>query len=63
VLLISDDLDEVLAMGDRIAVMHAGRLSDARLTGAWTREAIGLAMAGAREQADADAAAGPGAAP
>jgi ABC-type uncharacterized transport system ATPase subunit len=25
VLLISDDLDEVLALGDRVAVMHAGR--------------------------------------
>jgi ABC-type uncharacterized transport system ATPase subunit len=24
VLLISDDLDEVLALGDRVAVMHAG---------------------------------------
>ncbi|WCM90213.1 ABC transporter ATP-binding protein [Acidovorax sp. NCPPB 3576] len=47
VLLISDDLDEVLALGDRVAVMHAGRLSDARPAEGWTREAIGLAMAGA----------------
>jgi len=47
VLLISDDLDEVLALGDRIAVMHAGHLSPARAAGEWTREAIGLAMAGA----------------
>jgi simple sugar transport system ATP-binding protein len=46
VLLISDDLDEVLALGDRIAVMHAGRLTPARPAGEWTREAIGLAMAG-----------------
>ena len=46
VLLISDDLDEVLALGDRVAVMHAGRLTDALPTEAWTREAIGLAMAG-----------------
>jgi ABC-type uncharacterized transport system ATPase subunit len=47
VLLISDDLDEVLALGDRVAVMHAGHLTVARPAEAWTREAIGLAMAGA----------------
>jgi simple sugar transport system ATP-binding protein len=47
VLLLSDDLDEVLALGDRIAVLHAGRLTDARPADGWTREAIGLAMAGA----------------
>lgn len=47
VLLISDDLDEVLALGDRIAVMHAGHLTDALPADQWTREAIGLAMAGA----------------
>jgi ABC-type uncharacterized transport system ATPase subunit len=47
VLLISDDLDEVLALGDRIAVIHAGRLTEARPAAQWSREAIGLAMAGA----------------
>jgi Fe-S cluster assembly ATPase SufC len=30
VLLISDDLDEVLTLGDRVAVMHGGHLGDAR---------------------------------
>ncbi|MBT2332868.1 ABC transporter ATP-binding protein [Variovorax paradoxus] len=47
VLVISDDLDEVLALGDRVAVMHGGHLGKARPAAAWTREAIGLAMAGA----------------
>lgn len=47
VLLISDDLDEVLALGDRVAVMHGGHLTDALPASQWTREAIGLAMAGA----------------
>ncbi len=46
VLLISDDLDEVLALGDRVAVMHEGHLCEARPADSWTREAIGLAMAG-----------------
>jgi ABC-type uncharacterized transport system ATPase subunit len=48
VLLISDDLDEVLALGDRVAVMHGGQLGEPRAASAWTREAIGLAMAGSR---------------
>jgi simple sugar transport system ATP-binding protein len=46
VLLVSDDLDEVMALGDRIAVMHAGRLTVAKPAEQWTRESIGLAMAG-----------------
>ena len=50
VLLISDDLDEVLALGDQIAVMHAGQLTEARPGGRWTRESIGLAMAGAHDR-------------
>ncbi|MFO6419327.1 ABC transporter ATP-binding protein [Hylemonella sp. W303a] len=52
VLLMSDDLDEVLTLGDRVAVMHAGQLSAARATEDWTREAIGLAMAGVSEERD-----------
>ncbi len=54
VLLISDDLDEILGLADRIAVMHAGRLTAARPSGEWTIAEIGLAMAGAAE-APADA--------
>ena len=46
VLVISDDLDEVLTLGDRVAVMHGGCLSPARPALAWSRESIGLAMAG-----------------
>ena len=53
VLVISDDLDEVLTLGDRVAVMHGGHLTEARPAGAWTREAIGLAMAGAANSAGA----------
>ena len=46
VLVISDDLDEVLTLGDRVTVMHAGHLTPARPARDWSREAIGLAMAG-----------------
>ena len=49
VLVISDDLDEVLTLGDRIAVMHSGHLTKALRADDWTREAIGLAMAGIAE--------------
>jgi len=53
VLLISDDLDEILAVADRVAVIHAGRLTDARPAATWTRAAIGLAMAGTPSPAEA----------
>jgi ABC-type uncharacterized transport system ATPase subunit len=46
VLLVSDDLDEVMTLGDRIAVMHGGVLSQAHPASFWSRESIGLAMAG-----------------
>jgi general nucleoside transport system ATP-binding protein len=53
VLLISDDLDEVMALGDRIAVIHAGALTEARSATNWTRESLGLAMAGSQYAAPA----------
>ncbi len=46
VLLISEDLDEIFALADRIAVLHRGRLGPARPAAEWTLPAIGLAMAG-----------------
>jgi simple sugar transport system ATP-binding protein len=57
VLLISDDLDEILAVADRIAVIHAGRLTEARPAAAWTRAQIGLAMTGSTDAAVATHAA------
>ncbi|PZO16867.1 MAG: ABC transporter ATP-binding protein [Burkholderiales bacterium] len=51
VLVISDDLDEVMVLGDRIAVMHQGQLTEALPAQDWTRERIGLAMAGAAHAA------------
>ena len=47
VLLISDDLDEIELLADRIAVICHGRLTPAKPAADWTREALGLAMAGA----------------
>ena len=46
VLLVSEDLDEIFALADRIAVMHHGRLTEARPAAQWTLASIGLAMAG-----------------
>jgi general nucleoside transport system ATP-binding protein len=51
ILLISEDLDELFAIADCIAVMFQGVLSGARRD--WTVSAIGLAMAGSREAVDA----------
>jgi simple sugar transport system ATP-binding protein len=46
VLMISQDLDEILEISDRIAVIALGRLSRPRATATMRREAIGLMMAG-----------------
>lgn len=46
VIVISQDLDEIFQVADRIAVMADGRLSSAEKTADMTRERIGLLMAG-----------------
>jgi simple sugar transport system ATP-binding protein len=47
VLLISEDLDEILAVADRVAVMYEGSVVGERDVGAATVEELGLMMAGA----------------
>ena len=50
VLVISQDLDEIFEIADRIAVISRGELSPARPAAELDREAIGLLMAGAHEK-------------
>ncbi len=49
VLVISQDLDEIFEIADRIAVISRGALSDAWPAGDMDRERIGMLMAGAQE--------------
>lgn len=46
VLLISEDLDEILALSDRVAVLYEGRVMDILPRREATRERLGLLMAG-----------------
>ncbi len=46
VLIVSSELDEVLALADRIAVMYRGRIVDVLAAEEATREELGLLMAG-----------------
>jgi simple sugar transport system ATP-binding protein len=48
ILLISEDLDEILALSDRIAVIYEGRIMDILPRDDATRERLGLLMAGVR---------------
>jgi simple sugar transport system ATP-binding protein len=47
ILLISEDLDEILALSDRIAVIHAGEVAAILPRAEADPERIGLLMAGA----------------
>jgi simple sugar transport system ATP-binding protein len=51
VLVISQDLDEIFEIADRIAVISRGELSEAYPASELTYEAVGLLMAGAHEKA------------
>jgi ABC-type uncharacterized transport system ATPase subunit len=48
VLLVSVELDEIMALSDRIAVMYEGQIVDTVDAGKVTREQLGLLMAGAQ---------------
>ena len=50
VIVISQDLDEIFEIADRIAVISRGQLSEALPASELTRESIGLLMAGAHEE-------------
>ena len=45
-MLISEDLDEIMALSDRIAVIYEGKIMDVLSRQQATREKIGLLMAG-----------------
>ena len=51
ILLVSVELDEIMALSDRIAVMFDGRIMGERLPGATTAGELGLMMAGVGEGA------------
>jgi simple sugar transport system ATP-binding protein len=53
VLVISQDLDEIFEIADRIAVISRGELSEAHPAGQMSAEKIGLLMAGAHEVKEA----------
>ncbi|RII42870.1 ABC transporter ATP-binding protein [Galactobacter valiniphilus] len=57
VVLVSTELDEVLEMGDRIAVMYHGKLMGI-VPGGTSREVLGLMMAGSTAEEAFEAAAG-----
>lgn len=55
VLLVSPELDEIMSLADRIAVMFQGEIVDVLPADEATREQIGLLMAGVREDRKEDA--------
>ena len=57
ILLISADLDEVIKLADRIAVLYEGRIVAEKETGAFTKTELGYYMLGGnarKEAADND---------
>ncbi|ARP92945.1 ABC transporter ATP-binding protein [Bordetella genomosp. 13] len=52
ILLVSEDLEEIFALADRIAVLCGGRLVDVRPTAQWTPATVGLAMTGTPPKED-----------
>lgn len=58
IVLISEALEEILALADRVAVISHGRLTEARPVADWTMASLGLAMmgAGAAHRQGSDAA-------
>ena len=52
ILLISEDLDEILAMSDRIAVIYEGQIMGIVKRGEATPEQLGLLMAGVKEESN-----------
>jgi simple sugar transport system ATP-binding protein len=59
ILIISEDLDEILSLSDRILVMYEGSIIGEVDPGTTTRETLGLMMAGVRGDATDDHAAAP----
>jgi ABC-type uncharacterized transport system ATPase subunit len=55
ILLISEDLDEILALSDRIAIIYEGKIMDVVLRRDAVAETIGLLMAGVRPEESAPA--------
>ncbi len=50
VLLVSSELDEIMNLADRIAVMYRGKIVDVLPAGSVTKEQVGLLMAGVRPE-------------
>jgi simple sugar transport system ATP-binding protein len=46
IVVVSQDLDELFEVADRMAVIHQGHLSPLKAVGEWTKEAVGLEMLG-----------------
>jgi simple sugar transport system ATP-binding protein len=54
VLIVSSELDEVMSLGDRIAVMYQGKILDILDRKDSTRDKLGLLMAGHKSEAEAE---------